>query len=563
MFLNILQIENDSEVIRKIDFHNGLNLIIDETKTAGTQESGNNVGKTTVLKLIDFCLGGNGGNIYRDAEFKDKTDAGLEYFLKENNIIISLQLVEKLGSEKGKEITIRRNFLQRKQKIQEINGEEYGNEEFTNKLKQLIFHTASNKPTFRQLIAKNIRYEKQRIDNTIKVLHPNTTFEEYEALYFFWLGIDTDTASRKQRVQLEKSAEEAVLKRLKKETSLSRINQAISVLDNDIEELNSTKASFNVNSDYELDLQNLNEVKATISRLSTEQGRLEIRLDIILEAQHELQKQEFSADLVELREIYETAHALIPSLQTTFEQLVAFHNSMLAERMLFVTKELPVLEKRVVELNQLLQESLVIENSLANKLKKSGAVEGLETIIQSLNQKYQQRGRFEEQLRQWNNATEKLAEKEKELEEINAGISSYDKEVETSIASFNKFFSKISEKLYGEQFILSQTHNGRAYQLNVSSLGGLGTGKKKGLTAAFDIAYVEFCDEKNIPCLHFVLHDQVESIHNNQLSLLAEVTNETNVQFIVSVLRDKLPDDIDADHYKVLSLSQDDKLFKM
>ena len=54
------------EIIRDIFFRDGLNLIVDETPTISGKETGNNVGKTTVLKLIDFCLGASAKNIYTD-----------------------------------------------------------------------------------------------------------------------------------------------------------------------------------------------------------------------------------------------------------------------------------------------------------------------------------------------------------------------------------------------------------------------------------------------------------------------------------------------------------------
>jgi len=57
MFLKSLQISNTRGVIRNIPFHSGLNLIVDETPIDGGEATGNNVGKTTVLVLIDFCLG--------------------------------------------------------------------------------------------------------------------------------------------------------------------------------------------------------------------------------------------------------------------------------------------------------------------------------------------------------------------------------------------------------------------------------------------------------------------------------------------------------------------------
>lgn len=395
------------------------------------------------------------------------------------------------------------------------------------------------------------------------MLHNTTTFEEYEALYFFWLGIDTDTASKKQRLQLDKSAEDAVLKRLKKGASLSQITQAISIIESDIKELNILKEKFSFNEDYEADFAALNDVKNLINRLSTENGRLSIRRDIISEAQEELQKEQFTADIDVLREIYDAAEALMPKVQAKFEQLVAFHNSMLSEKIEFISKELPHVESALAASNKKLQEAVASENELSEKLKKAGAIEELETIIQSLNTKHQQKGMYEEQLRQWKTSTKNLEDIEKKLKKINDDISSYGDELEESIAAFNKFFSKISQKLYDEQFILSQTKNDRAYQLEISSIGGLGTGKKKGLTAAFDIAYVEFCDEMDIPCIHFILHDQIETIHDNQLTLIADVAEEANAQFIVPVLQDKLPPTMNGKAFKVLSLSQDEKLFKV
>ena len=51
-----------------MDFKAGLNLIIDNTDDVSSKSTGNNVGKTTVLKLIDFCLGADANIIYTDTE---------------------------------------------------------------------------------------------------------------------------------------------------------------------------------------------------------------------------------------------------------------------------------------------------------------------------------------------------------------------------------------------------------------------------------------------------------------------------------------------------------------
>ena len=110
MFLKNLIISNEKKVIRKIKFRKGINLIVDESKE---QITGNNVGKTTVLMLIDFCLGASPKNIYVDPESKKQEYQLVKDFLIENEVLITLILTNSLDDESAKEIIIERNFLSR------------------------------------------------------------------------------------------------------------------------------------------------------------------------------------------------------------------------------------------------------------------------------------------------------------------------------------------------------------------------------------------------------------------------------------------------------------------
>ena len=102
MFLKKITISNGPTLKRDILFHKGLNLIVDETKTSDRRESGNNVGKTTVLRLIHYCFGSDGKNIYKDPEFKDKANTKIERFLQDNKIVISMIQKEDLESTKSR-----------------------------------------------------------------------------------------------------------------------------------------------------------------------------------------------------------------------------------------------------------------------------------------------------------------------------------------------------------------------------------------------------------------------------------------------------------------------------
>lgn len=565
MFLKELQIQVGSKVIRELKFHKGLNLIVDETPSDNRQESGNNVGKTTVIRLIDFCLGGNGNNIYKDPEFKDKNNTIIEKYLKENNVIISLTLTENIDDENAEQISICRNFQGYSNKIQEINEEKItNNDDFESKLNKLIFNTENERPSFRQIIAKNIRDEKTRLVNTLRVLHTTTKLEEYEALYLFWLGIDTNTAHRKQKLGELRRSEERVLNKLRKESSLSEIEQALEVITRDINEKQKEKDKTKLNESYQKELNRLNLIKSEITHLSSEIGRLTLRRDLILECTDELKKEVANIDTKSLESIYKNAKKFIPEMNKKFEELVGFHNSMINEKINYIQKELPQIVKALSDYQRKQQQIIEEGKTLSLSINNSTSSLHLEKMIVEINKLFEQKGKYEEKRTLWKSISEKIEQIDKELKKLNEGIANKETLINDKVKEFNRYFSKLSEELYNEKFILSVAKTERAFELKISSIGGnLGTGKKKGQIAAFDFAYVQYADENEIPCLHFILHDQMENVHDNQLYTLEQIANRSNCQLVLPVLRDKLPSDFEVDKYAIVKLSQKDKLFKV
>jgi uncharacterized protein YydD (DUF2326 family) len=565
MFLKNLTISDGSSVIRDISFRKGLNLIVDETDTRDTKKSGNNVGKTTVLRLIDYCFGASGTNIFRDPEFKRKADTRIEQFLKGRNIVIALTLTEDIENPSASKLTVRRNFLNRKDKILEINGEQQTVREFPNSLKKLIFRSEYEKPKLRSIIAKNIRDEKNRLVNTLRVLSPYATFEDYEAVYLFWLGIDVEVNARKQLLQREHRIEEGIINRLKREASLSQIEQSLIVVNRSIAELTVKRDGFEVNENYETELKRLNKTKRDINRLATLLSNLEMRRELISESEASLRGETSSVDKEKIQKLYNEANIVLPQLHKTFEETVAFHNQMVQMKLEYITKEIPALDSQRNAVKQELAEMLTQEQKLSAYLRKSGLVEDLEKIVSEMNSAFERKGALEEQKRLWEASINTIKSIEDELHDIDKHIESKDDLIQERVTEFNKYFSALSQQLYGESFVLSADKEEEGYELNISSLAGnLGTGKKKGQIAAFDLAYIQFADSVGLRCLHFILQDQIENVHANQItSLLTEIVSSVNCQYVLPVLRDKLPEDIDISSYEILSLSQSDKLFRL
>lgn len=566
MFLESLKIFNRDSLIREIYFHKGINLIVDETPESFPKTvTGNNVGKTTVLRLVDYCFGGDGKNIYQDTEFKKQPNTFVEKFLKENDIIIETSLVSDLSNPNSERVTIRKNFQQRSKKLQEVNGENItNNNDFDKELKKLILRSEVDKPTFKQIISKNIRDEKNKMTNIVKVLSSFASSEVYEALYLFWLGIDTNELDQKQKLSESKKREENFQKRLKKEGELSLIQQQLTFINNKLEELSAKKKLFVINEDYGKDIEELNITKVALNSASTLLSRLEMRRELIIESKSELEQEYSLVDTTQVKLLYERANSLIQNLQVSFEDTVKFHNDLLNEKLKFITKELPNIEEQIIAVKSKIIGLQRTEKILTLKVEKSGFTDDLESIIVELNKLSEKKGGLEEQKRLWESSIEKLKSIELELESINEGINSSDDLIQNRITAFNKYFSEFSNKLYGEYYLLSTQQTEKGYDLIVTNIeGNPSTGKKKGQIAAFDFAYLQFADNLDISCLHFVMHDQLENIHDNQINTIVEVANQLNGQYIVPILRDKVPSDIDIRKYEVVSLSQTDKLFRI
>ena len=563
MFLKTLIIRNDDTIIREIIFKKGINLIVDETSSADKKSSGNSVGKTTVLRLIDFCLDGKGDNIYIDPEFKTRNTV-IETFLKDNNIIITLTLIEDIDDESSSIIEISKNFLLYSDKIQTINGEKYSNDDFSKELKKLIFKTDSKHPSFKQLKSKNIRDEKHKLINTIRVLAPNVVTDVvYENLHLFWLGIDTDQS--KDKLVRDRNLEERFQKQLRKDNNLPQINQSLIIVKKRIEELTAQKDSFNLNEDYEADLFKLHKTHQKMSELSSGISRIALRKELIIESKDNLEKEFANINVSQIESLYKQAKVLIPDLQKSFKETVNFYNTMIENKLAFITEELPELEEELLKSKNRLADLLKNEKYLTGKLQKSGAIDDLNIIIEELNKFHEKKGNLDEQYRVWKSSISKLDTIDKKLSIINKGLELKDNLIQERIKEFNQYFSEISNRLDGEFSLLSAENQDGIYKFKIGNIeGNPGTGSKKSQMASFDLAYILFADKFDIPCLHFILQDQIENVHSNQITnLLTEIVDEVNCQYILPVLRDKLPIDIDIESMEILSLSQNDKLFKV
>jgi len=570
MFIKSLVIDGKKGNIRTMDFKSGLNIIIDKTPATENTSTGNNVGKTTILKLVDFCLGANRDIIYKDEENPKENYKLIKDFLIDEEILITLTLKEDLNISTSKEIVISRNFLSYSKKIIIINGKRILDKDFENELlKLLIPNQKSDKPSFVQIISHNIRYKDISINNTLKILDKYSSSVEYETLYLFLLGCDFDSGAKKQALHIKVKEEEVLKSRIEKKQTKTAYEAALAVLEEDIKKIDEKRYNFNLNKNFEQDLQSLNDVKYQINKSSSSISKMKIRKELIEEAQLALTENKSIISLNQLKRLYSEAKINVQGIQKTFEDLVDYHNKMLVEKAYFIAADLPHLKENIQTEEKKLSLLLEQEKKLSEIISKSDSFEELEKFIIESNDKYTRKGEYETLISQLNEFYTNITNLNKEIEDINEYLFSdrFEDKLKIQINKFNKYFSTVSQELYGESYALKydqkkdkqnrQIYEFSAFNTNMSS------GKKQGEIICFDLAYTQFADAENLPCLHFLLNDKKELLHDNQLITAAQIANRTNTQLILSIMKVKLPQAILDISHKVIELSQENKLFKV
>lgn len=573
MFIKSLRIESSQGLIRDLSFHQGMNLIIDETPLHNS-ETGNNVGKTTVLRLIDICLGKEPRSVFVSPEDNRTVNESVQHFLVENNVVLTLTLVSDWSAD-ARKVIIRRNFLNYSNAIREINGTQVEDKLFVKELQKAIFGTETDKPSFRQLISHNIRYSNAATTQTLRCLEGRITDSVYETLYLYMLGCSYKNADLRQDTLDSLTVETNFKNRLEKNKSRNKLATELGIVNSEIKELEDKKKVLQLNPDFEKDMSDMTDIKFEITSLTSQLNTLKLRCSILEEAKNDLLSQKSNIDVKSLRQIYAQAGRFVPNLQHTFEELIAHHNNMLSRKAEYIAEDIPNIQQKIKELSDTISHLRTEEKALGEKLIHSTSYADYEKMVSSLTQLYQRKGGIEEIIAQIDQVEQSISNLNKTLSDIDSSLfdEAFQKKVQFQLDKFNSYLSKISQQLYGEKYGLSydivrnKKTNKDIYKFSITTYDSdtvnFSSGKKQGEITCFDMAYILFADSENIPCMHFGLYDKKELMHDNQLVETANFVNQnSNLQFVASILWDKLPEELREDKYFVVKLSPTDKLFR-
>lgn len=430
-------------IIRDIEFHIGVNLIIDRN-TASKEQTGNGVGKTTVLRALDFCFGAEQLNFYTDPEFK-KENPVIKNYLIDNEVEFCLTLTKDLNKNTAPLIKIKRKITAETNKtkvIASINEESFTKaKDFNEALKKVIYLDSAIKPTIREIMGRVIRNTQDKMSNALKTIKMGSN-AQYETLNLFMFGFgNSQILDEKQSVtkayKLAKSDYEVITRHRSK----NALEQAVAIINRDIEAQEESISNFQVADSYNDMLAELNELKSKISECSITLSTLEFKKALNDKAILELEKSYESINPLDLQKLYLEATERLGGLNKEFSELLSFHNKMLVKKAEFIRKQMQPVLQEITKYKDELNNLLDLESGLLKSLSSHGTLTDLQIMQKKLNSLFEEKGGLEAGLLQIQEMEDKLEVLKKKFDNVSDKLKSKLEDFNKRLSLFNSYFS--------------------------------------------------------------------------------------------------------------------------
>jgi len=565
MLLSRLTIYNEikNEEIRTIHFENGLNVI---SNNENENTSANGIGKTTLLALVNFCLGGKGEDIFIDHENNKNINIEARDFLERNEVLLTLVLIKK-----QKEIVINRNFLKGNKAIREINGESIKDKDFKERLTEILFDFNKEKPSFSWLKGHNFRYKNKSVENCIDIFDGYGNEIRYQDLFLFKLfGKDIFDIYNAQKIDEANKNIKAILNSITalKGFDPSKSESELGVIKNHILALEDKKSFLVLNENYEEDINHLSDLNKELKEETHKHSMFIYRKDLLEKTISELEKSNFDEDLKVLKLIYDEYLDIKDiSIHKRFEDLVNYHNSMAKNKIEFLKSNLEEIKEKITNtsnwINKLGEEIFIFEK----KFKESVAFEEYNQMILEINQLYEEKGKLEQKIEISYELEKNLEANKNLINDMPIFSDNFKIDLQHRVDEFNKFFTQVSQEVYGKDYFLSfelktKKKSGDKYYQFKSNSRVQSSGEKQGEALCFDIACCLYAKANDIPHLSFILNDKKELLDFGKIEKVKEIVEKNNIQLVFPMLSDKINKYPELKKNIILKLSQHEKLFR-
>ncbi|MEW6379078.1 MAG: ABC-three component system protein [bacterium] len=382
----------DKESFKNVRFNPGFNVILAErTEESTKKDSRNGLGKSTLIEIIHFCLGGNKGETLSKHELDDWTFtldidlAGKRYSVTRNTLANKVAIEgdcsdwpikPELDKKHGKQIITNSNWKR------VLGVLMFGLEPSYDDMKYA--------PTFRSLISYFIRHNGQSGAFLNPFQHFKNQIEwDKQINNAFLLDLGWEYAARwqvlKDRIrvldQIKQEAKSGVLANLV--GTIGEIEALKIRLESQVRQEEEQLNSFKVHPQYREIENRANELTYKIHELTN----ANIDEKRLLEHYEKSLQDEVEAKPESVTRVYQEAGLVLPdSIKQRLDEVLSFHKQVVANRKEFLINEIEQIRNAIAKREQQIQSLSDERAELMQILKKHGALEEY-TQLQNNHQK--------------------------------------------------------------------------------------------------------------------------------------------------------------------------------
>lgn len=560
-----LKVFCDEIIIREVQFKDGINII------TNSEDDGNQIGKSTALRVLNFCLGSDGKSIWHDPESRTKNEA-IEDLVTGGRVLFSLDMCI---NKKNYRINRRIHKVQQKtrtvQKIySSINDDEFDtNAKFKAALASILGFSITN-PTYSSIKNRFVRLDKKTASNIYRYLNSNTSDQQYILYYSYLFGFSghNDLASEIQFGEERNQRNDRISMLLNGRTEQDYKDKLKSI-DDEIEILKNKEELFDFKDSQNKGVERLRKTREEIAKLTSEISKLNIRISYSQRtiSGYEEKKSNINTDLIE--KVYAEARLLLPDLKKTLEDTIEFHKQVVSKKVNYLNDKISDYKLSVVNMENRLNDLLDEEKNLFSALVGESHLSGFVVIEKEIQDKREERGRTSVVVDEVQYESSEISKLDIRIQKLREKNKLQILQLSQHIDVFNKHLKSFSRAIFKDfslSFNVGTKSDTNEIEFSVVNQERVsGDGAPRAAALAFDMAFVEFVKETGASFPEFTIQDYLEASDQDKLATLARLANENKVQVIASVLKDKLASLSQEfiDENSVLALKKSDKFFRI
>jgi len=559
-----LSVFDRGEEIRVINFKEGINII------TNLGETGNQIGKSTSLRALAFCLGGKSEPLWKDPD-NNKVNERVKEFLTKGDVRFELTIKIAYITHTITRV-LSRKMGPRRESItatSTIDGVVHKSDaSFTRELPRLFGYTREQ-PKFNSIRSKFFRTNRVTSNNALKYLHAYTSDNDYDLIYAFLFGFEfIDSVRQINLVEHQIQLEDNRIRTLLGGLSLDTRKEELCEIDLKIAALQIKEDEYDIFESQDYAIAELRESRRSVAALTSRIVSLETKLYYNNKTIERYKNSLVEVNVGEITSLYNEAKSLVPNLSKTLEETIEFHNSIMSRKAAYVEEMSAETANELDDLRLSLGRLLVEEKSKVKDLSRDSHVSGLILVEKQMQDLREARGRLAYVINEVELSRKRITAFENTVEGVKQSIAVHYSGLNSKLDVFNEAYAEITKRLFvthHNELVVSAGQDGKAdFAIRNEEL-NTGDGVPRAAAMAFDMSYVYFVNKFKSKLPAFTVQDYLEVVDEDKLTKLFNFANEKKIQTIVAILNDKLGgfDKEFLEENTILELTKDEKFFKL